>query len=93
MNRSERTEQMLAHVAAQQSSGQSRKNYCQSNDLNLSVLTYWCKKARSADQATGFTPWEITSATGIELHYPNGVRMILPVGTSLGHVAACIRLV
>ena len=92
MTREERTERMLAHVAAQEQSGTSRKSYCEQHALKLHVLNYWCAKARKSDRATGFAPVEVASSVNIELRYPNGVHLLLPAGTALEQVAACIRL-
>lgn len=102
MTRAERTEQMLAHVAAQEQSGTSRKTYCVQQGLNLCVLNYWFAKRKclhpdpSGGEATaqrrGFAQVELSSGGNLELHYPNGVRLLLPANTALAQVAACIRL-
>lgn len=93
MTRTERIEQMLAHVAAQEQSGTSRKAYCAAHGLNLHVLNYWCTKSKKNGAARpGFAQVELSTATGLELHYPNGVRLLLPANTALEQVAACVRL-
>lgn len=92
MSRTQRAEEMLAHVATQQQSGQGRSAYCEAQGINIHTLNYWAAKARRGTPAVGFASVEITSGNGIELHYPNGVRLVLPVGTALREVAACIRL-
>ena len=93
MNRSERAQEMLGHMAAQEQSGQSRKRYCELHGVELHVLNYWCARARKrASMATGFAAVEVTTDAHMELHYPNGVRLLLPAGTALVQVAACIRL-
>ena len=83
---------MLTHMAAQEQSGQSRKSYCGLHGVNLHVLNYWCAKVKRAGAATGFSAVEVTTDAYMELHYPNGVRLVLPAGTALQQVAACIRL-
>ena len=55
------------------------------------VLNYWFAKSRRQGTA-GFAAVEFATGSNVELHYPNGVRMLLPVGTALDHIAACIRL-
>lgn len=94
MTRAERTEQMLAHMAAQEQSGTSRRTYCEQEGLNLCVLNYWfAKRKRGAMvQRHGFAQVELSGGGNLELHYPNGVRLLLPANTALAQVAACIRL-
>jgi hypothetical protein len=91
MNRTERTKEMLAHVAAWEQSGKSRKRYCMEQGLNPRTLAYWCAKARSVDGPSGFAPVELAGG-GVAAWYPNGVRLSLPEGMSLAQVAAYIRL-
>ena len=104
MTRTEKTQQMLAHVAAQEQSGTSRKSYCQQHAVNLNVLNYWCGKSKrppyGGAHGQGFAQVQVSSEQGspsrpgggMELHYPNGVRLLLPANTALEQVAACIRL-
>jgi len=92
MTRTERTEQMLAHVAAQERSGTSRQVYCAEHGLTLHVLNYWCAKRRKSSPLGGFAEVQVGTSTTLELHYPNGVRLLLPANTALEQVAACIRL-
>lgn len=94
MNRkNERRGAMLAHVVAQEQSGTSRKVYCQEHALKLHVLNYWCGKSKGLTaHGQGFAQVQVCSEQGLELHYPNGVRLVLPRGTTLDHITACIRL-
>jgi hypothetical protein len=92
MSRTERREMMMAHVAAYNTSGKSRKNYCAEHGLNLNVMNYWCLKERRQDEPVGFIALEPTTAENMEVHYPNGVRLVLPAGMAIGQVAAYIRL-
>lgn len=91
MSRTERREIMMAHVAAWKASGRSRKNYCADHDLSINVMNYWCARAHKQEPATGFAPVEISITAGMEVHYPNGVRLVLPAGVDMELVAACIR--
>lgn len=91
MIRTERTKEMLAHVAAWQQSGKSRKRYCMEQGLNPRTLAYWCARARSAEGPSGFAPVEFADG-GLAVCYPNGVRLALPEGMPLAQVAAYIRL-
>ncbi|MBK8531920.1 MAG: hypothetical protein IPL64_08495 [Flavobacteriales bacterium] len=92
MERREKTETMLAHVAAQKQSGKGRRAYAAEHGISLCVLNYWCVKAAKAEAPSGFAPVEVAATEQLELHYPNGVRMVLPANTALAQVAACIRL-
>ncbi len=92
MNRTDRAQEMLAHVAAWQQSGKSRKSYCQEHGLTVNVLSYWCARAKTKESRHGFAAVEVTMGNSLELHYPNGVRLLLPWSTALDHLAAFIRL-
>ena len=92
MSRTSRTQEMLAHVEAWKSSGKSRKQYCAEHGLNPHTMAYWCARARGAEVPSGFTPVEFVAACGIEVCYPNGVRLVLPTGTAMAQVAAYLRL-
>lgn len=92
MTRIERKAAMLGHVAAWQASGLSRKSYCNEHSLNMHTLNYWCAKARQEKMPGGFVPLEVGASDGLEVHYPNGVRLLLPAGTPMAQVAAYVRL-
>jgi hypothetical protein len=55
-------------------------------------MNYWCARAHKQEPATGFAAVEISITAGMEVHYPNGVRLVLPAGVDMAHVVACIRL-
>ncbi len=92
MSRTERAQEMLAHVAAWKKSGKSRKSYCEEHCINPHTMAYWCIKARSAAVPSGFAPVELVAGGGIEVCYPNGVRLVLPTGMPMTQVAAYVRL-
>ncbi|MBS1940200.1 MAG: IS66 family insertion sequence element accessory protein TnpB [Bacteroidetes bacterium] len=92
MTRTERRAEMLAHVAAWKASGLSRKSYCSAHGLGIHTLNYWCAKARHEKVSGGFVPLDVSTGDGLELCYPNGVRLLLPSGTSMAQVAAYVRL-
>jgi len=92
MNRTERSQAMLAHVAAWKNSGLSRKNYCAEHGLSPHTMAYWCAKAKRRAAPGGFSPVEVMGSGGVEVCYPNGVRLLLPPGTGLAQVSAYIRL-
>jgi hypothetical protein len=77
----EQLEEMLRLVAVYEQSGQSQKAFCESAGINLSRFGYWVRKVRK-ERATagGFVRVDTTPpqpATGLELVYPNGVRIKL----------------
>jgi hypothetical protein len=94
MTREENAARMLAHVAAQAQSGTSRKAYCEQQGLKLCILNYWVAKhrRRAGPEGRGFAPIEVSGGSAMELHYPNGVRLLLPTNTALKQVAAFIGL-
>jgi hypothetical protein len=92
MSRTERTQEMLAHVAAWKNSGKSRKSYCTEQGLSPHTMAYWCAKAGRVDVPSGFAPLELVAVDGIEVCYPNGVRLVLPSGMPMTQVAAYVRL-
>ena len=92
MSRTERAQEMLAHVAAWKSSGKSRKSYCTVQGLNPHTLAYWCARAGHGEAPSGFAPVELVGGGGIEVWYPNGVRLVLPAGVVMTQVAAYVRL-
>jgi hypothetical protein len=63
------------HVQALQESGQSRRAYCEKNQIRLSTFGYWCQKLRSSERAgnqvreTGWIPLQISEdeSSGIDL--------------------------
>jgi hypothetical protein len=55
-------------------------------------MNYWCAKARQEKVPGGFVPLEAGVGDGLEVRYPNGVRLLLPTGTSMAQVAAYVRL-
>jgi hypothetical protein len=88
MSRTDRAQEMLAHVAAWRNSGKSRKSYCTENGLNPRTMAYWCAQARSTEVPSGFAPVEWVAGAGMEVCYPNGVRLVLPAGMPMTQVAA-----
>jgi len=83
---------MLAHVAAWKNSGKKRKQYCAKHGLNPHTMAYWCAKTGNADGPSGFAPVELVAGGGVEVCYPNGVRLVLPAGMPMTQVAAYVRL-
>ena len=53
------------HIEALKKSGQTRKEYCEANQINLSTLDYWCRKLnrrrekKNKKKAGGWIPLQI----------------------------------
>jgi hypothetical protein len=62
----------------------SKKVFCEEQNIAAHTLDYWRSKFNTAKRKTSsFIALELaTGSQGqtIELHYPNGVRAIVPVG-------------
>ena len=78
-----KTEDMFPLIEQYLDSGQKQAEFCQAHDLPKSVFAYWLARYRAvpASSTEGFV--EVvraergTAATGIELEYPNGVKIRL----------------
>ncbi len=79
-------------------SGQKQDDFCQAHDLPKSVFVYWLGRYRAVpDSSTeGFVevvPAERgTAVAGIELEYPNGVKIRLPGEIAPGDLKMLINL-
>ena len=62
----------------------SKKAFCAEHGLAAHTLDYWRRKfGEPKAEPSGFIALEVgagSSAHTIELHYPNGVRAIVPAG-------------
>ena len=99
-NRQARSQQMHEHIQGWQQSTLTQKDYCLQNNLSFSTFYYWSKKLRKADQVEpiGFVSLMIkdhksASAGSLQLRYPNGVQLSVPVTTDLGLLSRLVRLV
>jgi hypothetical protein len=94
MTREERRAEMHGHMEAQERSGTSRRAYCEQHGLKLCVLNQWFakRKQEAVGAARGFVPVEVSRSMSLEVHYPNGVRLLLPTNTSLERIGSYIRL-
>ena len=61
----------------------SKKTFCLEHGLAPHTLDYWRRKLRDeAEGSSGFVALEVSGgdyAPRLELHYPNGVRAVLPL--------------
>lgn len=83
---------MLALVESWQESGITQAEFASQHNVTLSKFRYWVHKSKrqnSDDSSCGFIQlsgdgFSVSGANNeIRLHYPNGVSLSLPAGTSL----------
>lgn len=85
-------EKMQSFVSQWKDSGLSQAEFARSNELNLHTFRYWVSKHRKQeDESPVFITLDGYAATGISLHYPNGVELSLPAQTSLGVLKGLIQ--
>ena len=92
MRRSDHAQKMLAHVAAWKKSGKSRTSYCATHGLNPYTMACWCAGEDRVAVPSGVAPVDVVTGGGIEVCYPNGVRLVLSARMSMTQVAAYVRL-
>jgi transposase-like protein len=65
----------------------SKKAFCREHGLAIHTLDYWRRKfSEQPPKTSAFVALEISEPSpgqSIELHYPNGVRAVLPMETSV----------
>lgn len=75
-------EKMFSLINRWQSSGLSRKAFCERENISYQRLGYWHKKyQQSAEQSNGFMDVEVSSGPnmgGYTLQFPNGVVLHCP---------------
>ena len=85
---------MLRMVSDWERSGRSKKQYCRENGIAYSKFRYW--SARSREGLTGPVGSVALERPpvkeGIEVIYPNGVRLGLRAGGDLGLLSRLIHL-
>ena len=89
-------ETMFAMIREWESSNQTKKGFSKSRDIPISVFLYWCRKYRESHSPSGFVPIEVNGfsdpGTVIEIRYPSGITLRLPVGTPLPVVRAYLQI-
>ena len=91
---------MFKLVEEWKQSGESQTYFCQSKNLYSHIFHYWLRryKDQQGPTSSGFIPVTIPISDkanygGIEIHYPNGVRILLPKNSDLSMVRTFIKLV
>jgi hypothetical protein len=78
-------EEMRPHIKEWERSSQTKKSFCKTRGLALSVFYYWQKKYREEIQPGGFVPIDMAvppvGSGVVEIKYPNGVTLCLPADT------------
>ncbi len=83
---------MLAMITYWEQSGISKKRYCEENGINEPTFYYWFSRSKE-NEAAGGSFISIDKAcrnSGVEVIYPNGVR--IKADTDLGLLSQLIRL-
>ena len=83
-DQSTRCVQMYRLIEKWQQSEKTQKAFCGALGQSKGVFNYWLRKYRDEKQgaSTGFAKIETEgSGSALEIIYPNGVSLILPVGT------------
>jgi len=95
----ERQKEMFALIESCKDSGMSKKAFCDQQGLSQAVYYYWQKKYKEVATTLpgGFVPVKCqgmapTPATGIEIYYPNGVRIHIGDQTELTLVRLLVGL-
>jgi len=90
---------MFAMVELWKASRISKKEFCEQHRLAKSVFYYWLKKYRqlAESEENGFIPVKLNgfgenTLKGMEIQYPNGVRVILPGGADITMIRSLIDI-
>lgn len=74
----------------------NKKTFCRENGLAQHTLDYWRRKFRDEEERpSGFVALEVSGGSHgqrLELHYPNGVRAVLPLDAPAGLLRGLIQL-
>ena len=104
ISRKDRQEEMFRIIKAFKESGQSRKAYCSTLSIPISMFYYWQRKYfQHQQEGSGksfFVPVSTCgsrlskgNAAEITLQYPNGVSLAIPLSTPLTVIRTLIRLI
>lgn len=77
---------MREHIEACTQSGLTVSDYCKQHGVVKSVYYYWYKKIMTPERQGSFVPIDLNNTAlscGIEVIYPNGVRVLVPASASL----------
>ena len=84
---------MLTLVEQWYQSGLSQAEYAKVQNIKLAKLRYWIHKQRDEQaHGSGFIQLNGLSPSGINIRYPNGVELILPVQMPAGYLKMLISI-
>lgn len=83
---------MQALVSQWKESGLSQAKFAAQHNITLVKLRYWIRKLKPAtDDDSAFIQLNGFGIQGINLRYPNGVELTLPVQTPVGVLRSLIQ--
>lgn len=96
----EHSRKMLGMIEEWQNSGITKKEFCEAHNIPQWKFYYWLKRynQKGNDVPGHFVPVSTgkkkpSQTTGLEIQYPNGVKIILPAGTGLQLIRALTGMV
>ena len=93
---------MFQLIGEWEQSGESQTSFCKNKNVSFHTFYYWLRRYKDQPPVTPtsktFIPVTIpvnekASGNGIEIHYPNGVRVVLPKNSDLSIVRTFINMV
>lgn len=95
-----KAERMYALVRGWDKSQQSKADYCEAVSINIHTFTYWVQKYKEVEgqsEAPKFIPLTVESSKpivspGLELSYPNGVRLLVNSQADVELLQALIKI-
>jgi transposase-like protein len=91
-DRIQRQQEMLSLIETWQESGKTQQAFCQEHDLTFSTFSYWLKRYRRGTDDSSLLPVEISSVSGIEIRYPDGIILQLPAAIKLSTLKQLLNL-
>ena len=97
-------EQMYSLVKRWQAGTASKTDFCKSEQINIHTFTYWVKKynlfteeEKPKSKSEKFISLRVTAPKrldqqGLELYYPNGLRLRLEGQPDLAYLESLIRI-
>ncbi|KAF5033494.1 hypothetical protein DSECCO2_606120 [anaerobic digester metagenome] len=93
MTRTEKKAVMQALVNRWEESGLSQAKFAVQNNINLAKFRYWIHKQKPlAEGDSSFIQLNGFGMQGINLRYPNGVELTLPVQTPVSVLKSLIQI-
>jgi len=91
---------MLQMIEEWQKSGICKKEFCETHQIAQWKFYYWLKRynQKENNEPRHFVPVRTgkkkpVQTSGLEIQYPNGVKLVLPAGTGIQVIRAMIGLI